>query len=79
MDIKAKLLLTDADWEKINRKCGNDVMDIVVNLDGRYTKGQQADMIVERCNEIAKAQLAKCEPLIRNDERERVLKEMGCK
>ncbi|KKL54966.1 hypothetical protein LCGC14_2260090, partial [marine sediment metagenome] len=34
------------DWEAINQKAGVDVMDIVVNLDGRYSPTQQADLIV---------------------------------
>ena len=66
------LVLTGKDWEKINKKAGVDVLDIVVNLDGRYTAGQQAELIAERCDLVAKAQLAKAEPIIREQEREKL-------
>jgi len=49
-------VMSNKDWEAINQKAGVDVLDIVVNLDGRYTPGQQAELIVERCNLTAKAQ-----------------------
>lgn len=49
-------LLSDENWEAINQKAGIDVMDIVINLDGRYTPVQQAELIVERCNLTAQAQ-----------------------
>ena len=32
-----ELLLTDKDWNNINKKAGVDVMGIVINLDGKYT------------------------------------------
>lgn len=50
-------LLSNKEWESINRKAGLDVIDIVINLDGRYTVVQQVDLIVKRCNLVAKAQL----------------------
>ena len=55
MDWK-ETVMNGNDWEDINQKAGIDVMDIAVNLDNRYTVGQQADLIVERCNLVAKAQ-----------------------
>jgi len=54
-----ELLLTYEDWNNINKKAGVDVIDIVINLDGKYTPVQQADLIVERCNLTAQAQLFK--------------------
>lgn len=44
--MEIEMLLTGEDWEAINQKAGVDVMDIVVNLDGRYSPTQQADLIV---------------------------------
>jgi len=49
------LLGTDA-WEKINRQAGEDVIGIIINLDGKYTVGQQMERIVQRCNLVAQAQ-----------------------
>ena len=49
-------LLSDEDWEKINKKTGIDVIDIALNLDNRYTPIKQANLIVERCNLTAQAQ-----------------------
>ena len=48
--------MRNVDWEVINKRAGVDVLDIVVNLDNRYTPYQQADLIVERCKLTAKAQ-----------------------
>lgn len=53
--------ISGKDWEVVNKKAGVDVLDIVVNLDGRYTPSQQADLIVERCEITAKIQLEICE------------------
>jgi len=49
-------LLTGKDWEKINKKAKVDVMNIIVNLDNRYTPNQQMELIVERCDLTAQAQ-----------------------
>jgi len=53
-------ILNNNDWEDINHEAGIDIMDIVINLDGKYSLSQQADLIVERCNLAARAQLEKC-------------------
>jgi len=49
-------VMSDKDWEVINKEAGVDVIDIVVNLDNRYTPMQQAELIVNRCNLTAKHQ-----------------------
>ena len=51
--------LNGEDWELINQKCGFDVVDIIINLDKQYSVNEQMEMIVERCDEVAKAQDAK--------------------
>ncbi len=53
------ILLEGRDWESINKKARVDVLDIVVNLDGRYTPVEQANLIVKRCDLTAKAQAEK--------------------
>ena len=47
-------MMSDDDWEAINKKAGVDVIGIVINLDGKYSPSQQAALIVERCNLTAK-------------------------
>jgi len=49
-------VMGDEGWEAINKKAGVDVIDIVVNLDNRYTPIQQAELIVERCRLTAQTQ-----------------------
>jgi len=57
VQLKELPLLSGQDWEKVNRKCGVDIIDIVTNLDNRYTKVQQAELIAERCEKTAQTQL----------------------
>jgi len=57
--------LGQEDWEQINKETGVDVIDLVVNLDKRYTPMEQAGLIVDRCNRAVKLQAirirAQCE------------------
>ena len=53
------ILLKDEDWEGINQRCEFDVVDIIINLDDLYSKSEQMEMVVKRCNETAKAQAKK--------------------
>ncbi len=65
-------LLKGNDWETINRKAGVDIMDIVMNLDGRYSKSQQMDLISKRCDLTAKAQDAKTASIKDAERKEKV-------
>ena len=58
-EVREGIRLINEDWEDINQKLGIDVLDIVINLDDRFTKGEVAEKIVERCNETAKSQTEK--------------------
>ncbi len=58
-EFEKRVRLTDEDWESVNKKCGFDVMDIIINLDNRYTKNEQMEMIAKRSDETAQAQLNK--------------------
>ena len=54
------LLLNDEDWEKINKKAKDDVLDMVVDsTHGKTRPVELAEKIVKRCNLTAEAQLKK--------------------
>ena len=53
-------LLSDEDWEGVNKKAGEDVIDMAMGFaHGRITATELAERIVKRCSITAQAQASK--------------------
>jgi len=68
-----EMSLKNEDWESINKTTGYDIIEMIIDYShNRITAPKLTELINERCEATAKAQLLKCQSIIAKTERQKI-------